>query len=366
MKHNFSGEQLRIARIFSELTLQDLAETIGDVSKQYLQQLEKGVKTPSDDMISALSDALYVEEDFFYEASSSFIAEDQCHFRKLASTPAFVKEQARIYGGLLDKFIRFVETEIELPAVNFKKVYNISQDSIEHIAEDCRELWGLGKNTPIKNMTTVLERAGAIVSYFKGVSDKVDAFSFEMTRPIIIRNDAKDSGGRLRFDLAHECGHIVMHEGIETGDAETEAQANQFASSFLLPKEAFFNEFSFLSSPRIQWGLLVERKKRWKVSLAAIFRRAHDLGIINSIQYRNANIALRRNGWAKTEIGDEFIEMESPVLIKKSLKYLEERSIGIVSCLKALHIKKEFLEKLTGISIAEPASNVIPLFKKNI
>lgn len=363
MNDKFSGEQLRIARIFSGLALQDLAGKIGNVSKQYIQQLEKNVKVPSEDMVNALSEALDVEREFFYKNRQTFITEDQCHFRKLTSTPAFVRDQALIHGELLTDFIKYVETKINLPKNNFLKKEITSFNNIEKISEECRELWGLGKNAPIQNMVRVLENAGAIISYFKGVSDKVDAFSFELERPVIIRNEAKDSVCRLRFDLAHECGHIVMHECVRTGDIETENQANQFASSFLLPKNAFLNEFNFLADSRIQWKILFERKKRWKVSLAAIFRRAHDLGIMSSIQYRNANIALRKNGWAKNEPMDNEIEKEVPVLIKKSLEIFENKGTGIQECLNHLKVKKHFLQKLTGFNIEDTPNNVVFLFK---
>lgn len=46
------------------------------------------------------------------------------------------------------------------------------------------------------------------------------------------------SAERLRFDLAHELGHLVMHGGslhVEPGK-EKEQAANDFASAFLMPR----------------------------------------------------------------------------------------------------------------------------------
>lgn len=63
----------------------------------------------------------------------------------------------------------------------------------------------------------MVENQGAIVTTFDGVSDKVDALSINRKYPIIIRNTAKESVCRMRFDIAHECGHLIMHDGIETG-----------------------------------------------------------------------------------------------------------------------------------------------------
>ena len=69
--------------------------------------------------------------------------------------------------------------------------------------------------------------------------DKVDAFSLSNKRPLIVRNTAKVNPCRQRFDLAHEMGHLVMHQGIETGCRLTEDQANQFACALLMPRASF-------------------------------------------------------------------------------------------------------------------------------
>lgn len=104
-----------------------------------------------------------------------------------------------------------------------------------HNRENCRGArlrWNLSADAPIDNMVNVLENQGAIVTCFDGVSDKVDALSVNRKYPIIIRNTAKESVCRMRFDLAHECGHLVMHDGIETGCKQTEREADAFASAF--------------------------------------------------------------------------------------------------------------------------------------
>lgn len=52
--------------------------------------------------------------------------------------------------------------------------------------------------------------------------------------------------GRIRFDLAHELGHILLHPWSESLEMITreefkmrEKQANMFAGAFLLPADAF-------------------------------------------------------------------------------------------------------------------------------
>ena len=67
------------------------------------------------------------------------------------------------------------------------------------------------------------------------------------------------STSRWIFDVGHECGHLVMHRGLHMGDLETEAQANQFASSFLMPRKAFSRE---LGMADFGWEHVFDLKKR--------------------------------------------------------------------------------------------------------
>ena len=96
-------------------------------------------------------------------------------------------------------------------------------------------------------MVKLAESLGVIVAHVTGVDDRVDAFTVHNNRPVIIRNNVKKSICRFRSDLGHELGHLVMHEGITTGDKLTESQADHFSSALLVPRLSFIKEF-----PRIE------------------------------------------------------------------------------------------------------------------
>ena len=198
------------------------------------------------------------------------------------------------------------------------------------LAEELRKEWGLDVETPIDDMTKALENAGAIVTYFNELSDKVDAFSISRNRPLVIRNNEKYNGCRLRFDLAHECGHLVLHKCSDNAeDIELkEEQANRFASAFLLPRKGFFQEFySVFAGININWCKMAELKKRWKVSFASMVHRAYDLNLINAVKYRNAYIYLRKSGQSKIERGDAYINIETSSLLENMTNDLIENNI---------------------------------------
>ena len=168
-------------------------------------------------------------------------------------------------------------------------------------------------------MCRVLENAGGVVTFFTSSRHEVDALSIARARPLVVRNTVKESPGRLRFDLGHECGHLVIHQGIETGDKETEAQANRFASAFLMPRDSFRQEFTAMPG-RLDWRVIYSLKLRWRVSAKAIIRRARDLGRLNDMQYAAGNRFLHQSGQARTERYDERLPMEAPELIETAVR----------------------------------------------
>jgi Zn-dependent peptidase ImmA (M78 family)/transcriptional regulator with XRE-family HTH domain len=323
MSHpNIIGEKLRLARIAWGLSLDQLGES-AQVTRQYSHQLETGARTLNAEMVSVFSELLGVTPRFFHTRTEMPVMPEQCHFRKQQTTPAYLTSQVLARGTLLDSLVRELDVALRLPSVNFPDFHAHSADEIERAADRCRKHWNLGLTVPIANMMRVVENAGAIVTFFSGVSERVDAFSMDRPRPLIVRSALKESLCRQRFDLAHECGHLVMHRGIQTGDRATEDQANRFASAFLLPRAGFIAEFPTGST--LNWRAIFKLKLRWKVSARAIMHRAYDLRLISARQYRTANIYFMKSGQARVERYDDELPMEQPELLDNALGTLEAR-----------------------------------------
>jgi Zn-dependent peptidase ImmA (M78 family)/transcriptional regulator with XRE-family HTH domain len=359
---HFLGEKLRLIRLFEGLSLEEIGTVVGS-TRQYLHQLETGAKVPTSDMERALSDTLGVLPRYFRLPLRNAVKEDQCHFRKQLTTPASLTHQVLARGSLLDEFVSGLSLRLDLPRVDFPEIPASDADDIERAAENCRQHWRLGLTGPITNMTRVLENAGAIVTYFGALSERVDALSMSRPRPIIVLSSVKESACRLRFDMAHECGHIVMHQGLQTGDRATEEQANRFASSFLLPRIAFAREF-----PRgsvLRWNELFALKLRWKVSVRAIVRRAYDLQLIDAAKYRRANIHLVKSGQARLERHDDDLSIEPPELLASALAILEREDPSTLVELSAdMGLGPRAYEKLTGRALpivprADPKARVV-------
>lgn len=361
----FAGEQLRLARLAFGKSLDELGHAVG-ATRQYLHQLETGAKLPTDEMAEALASVLGVSRRFFSIRNRSAVRPEDCHFRKQATTPAAITSQVLARGTLLDVIIERLDAALELPPVSFLDLPANTAEDVERAAEQSRQHWGLGLTGPVTSMMRVVENAGAIVGYFGGISERVDALSMDRRRPLIIRSEAKPGLCRLRFDLAHECGHLVMHRGIQTGDRETENQAHRFASAFLLPRSSFIREFP--RSRLLNWTLIFELKLRWKVSARAIIRRAYDLGIITADQYRTGNIHLNKTGQAKVERYDDVLAPETPELLENAFRTLEHSSPGALRRLaEGIGLEDGMFSLLVGQPLPnDPATlqgtNVFPLF----
>ncbi len=348
----FHGEKLRLARLFHGLPLEEVGARVS-ATRQFVHQLENGAKAPTPQMEEALADALDVRVQFFRTPLRNAVKEEQCHFRKRLTTPVGLAQQALARGTLLDLLVSRLDGLLDLPPVDIPDCPATTPPEIERVAERCRDHWGLGLAGPITNMTRVVENAGAVVTHFDALSERVDALSMDRPRPIVARNAAKESLCRLRFDLAHEVGHLVMHQGVETGDRATEEQAHRFAGAFLLPRAAFAREFPRGRS--LNWRVLFDMKLRWKVSVRAMVRRAYDLQLIDAAQYRTANVHLVKTGQAKGEKHDDLLPLEQPELLHTALTALQASDHRAVRRLADdIGLGAGSFEKLTGRPLPAP------------
>ena len=86
-----------------------------------------------------------------------------------------------------------------------------SQAEAESCAANVRTRWKLGKD-PVESVTQCLENHGAlIVHYNEGDTKAFDGLSARVNgkHPLLIVNSSVPVD-RLRFDLLHELGHILM------------------------------------------------------------------------------------------------------------------------------------------------------------
>jgi Zn-dependent peptidase ImmA (M78 family) len=157
-----------------------------------------------------------------------------------------------------------------------------------------RANWGLGQQ-PISNMIKSLESKGVRVFSLCEDTKNVDAFScWRNEQPFAFLNTMK-SAERSRFDAAHELGHLVMHK--HGAPQEAECEADRFASAFLMPADDVVSRIRYVSD----LSSLIQSKKRWGVSVAALNYRLHKLGVVSDWQNRSLNIEMSSRGYRREE-----------------------------------------------------------------
>ena len=244
----FWGERLQLAREFRGWTQTQLAEKVA-ASCALISLCENGKKRePTRDLVEACADVLGFQPEFFYGPLDEIFREDECSFRHRRSAPERLKSQVRAHATLIGMVIGRLRSFFKFPTVDVPHVPARSINDVEKAAEECRRHWKINLDGPIKNVGRLLERSGVIIVNHLVKSPKIDAFSRYGKTSVIFLNRSIPSPSRWHFDIAHECGHLVLHPGIPTGTIETEAEADRFASAFLMPKASFSQSFGLLRS----------------------------------------------------------------------------------------------------------------------
>lgn len=324
-KNKFQGERLKSARLFRGLTLAALQEITG-ISKQSISLYENGENEPSYERGFLLAQALQVPYDFFFQKDRCETKTSATYFRSLTSTSKMSRTSQSLRLEYVAKLYESLLAYVDFPPLNLPKIkysggFNINNEAdlnamceeLENIALQVREYWNLGID-PIKDLQFILESNGIIVTGFDTNENTIDAFS---QRTIVEKNDvcfiAVDQGrkpeGRIRFDMAHELAHILIHpwseeiDSISREDFKTrEYEANVFASAFLLPRESFGKD---VSAHPTDINFYLWLKKKWKSSAQSMMYRSNQIGIITNNQFQYMMRQVSKNGWRKKEPDDE-------------------------------------------------------------
>ena len=368
------GSELRLARIVNGFTKEDVASHFGK-TRQYIHKLETTRRTTLNyNFVMELANFLNIKPEMLsgnhpyviknkYDLFSStphYLLAEQFHFRCLRTAKSSVRDQVQVRGELIVRIINTIEEHMKLPKYTLSDMNLIGFDinnpnDIERLAEKCRNEWNLGLGA-ISNMHRLAEHLGIVVTSFPSIFRDVDALSIDSQRPIIVMPTAEESICRQRFNIGHEIGHLIMHQGVSTGDRITENQAHRFASALLIPRSMMAKLFPKprgLRSPRFNWEEISEFKQYWKVSKSAILYRAKQLDLITEDQYKSAVISLRNNGESKIESEDNLIDRESPELLQNAFKHLEvKKKIYSEDIADSIGITVPLLENIIGFDLS--------------
>lgn len=352
----FQSERLKQLRSASGLTQEGLADLVG-CSPGNISKWERGSAFPTVSSFHRICDYFEVSERWLLEKPVKSSPKQPSFFRSQVTTPKISWDIAEARLDWLEEISYKLQESLELPKIRIPSysgpdVRTISDEEIESLADQCRKEWRLGLG-PIQNVIQTLENFGIVTTrctlgYLK--MDGVSRWSEVDDRPYVLIAGDKASPIRNRFDAAHELGHLVLHRSVSLEQSKIdyqliENQAHRFASAFLMPSESFPLE--------VKWPTLdgiLALKKRWKVSIAAMIKRCHDLNVIDDDAVLRLWKGRSARGWVKKEPMDDDFEFETPKLLSRCVKVLVENEILSKNQLKdLLGVPTPKLEELCGL-----------------
>ena len=203
------------------------------------------------------------------------------------------RDAAIAAGSIAFVFNDWVDQRFDLVAPDVPDYHGASPEAA---ALSLRQAWGLGAQ-PIKNMIHLLESKGIRVFSLAENCVEVDAYSvWRGPRPFIFFNMGK-SGERRRFDAAHELAHLVLHRHGSPNGVEAEKEAHAFAGAFLMPTASIKAIGRVI--PTLDY--ILQLKRRWIVSAAAMTIRLHEVGHLTYYHYNRLFVELTRKGFRAAE-----------------------------------------------------------------
>jgi Zn-dependent peptidase ImmA (M78 family)/DNA-binding XRE family transcriptional regulator len=299
------------------LSQKELAEALG-VTQGRISKIEMGFLTVPSDLLENLSKILKYPIGFFLQEGNLVgVGVSEIFHRKRQDVPKKVlsKSYAQMEVRLrhVSKLLQAVEIQENVPRLYIDDDYD---GSVENIAQAVRAEWQIPRG-PIKDLTKTLEDQGVLVISVDFESPKVDAISRWVPGlpPLFFvnQNIPKD---RYRLTLAHELGHVVMHKHA---NPNMEEQANRFAAEFLMPERDIMADLGDLKMAK-----LPELKRYWRVSMAAILKRAEDLRAITPNQARYLWVQMSKTGYRLREPIELDIKGERPSLINELIEAYRE------------------------------------------
>jgi Zn-dependent peptidase ImmA (M78 family)/DNA-binding XRE family transcriptional regulator len=330
----FNPQRFALARRRRGLKKTELAGAVG-IDPKSIANYEAG-QEPGTETMRRLCTVLKFPDAFFFGEDIEEIDASAVSFRSMARMTAAQQAEARGQGSMCIYLNDWFAKRFAMPAAAVPDVRHATPEAAAAIV---RTEWGLGVQ-PVSNMIQLLESKGVRVYSLSVKAREVDAFStWKGGTPFVMLNVQKSSE-HSRFDAAHELAHLVLHRDGSPVGKEAESEANRFASAFLMPDA----DLRAYARPNPGITALIQWKKRWRVSLAALNFRMHQLGMTSEHHYRSLCIQISRMGGRTREI--DGLPREQSLLLDKMLRMLAADGITRAQIARDLAVTTAELDEM--------------------
>lgn len=320
------GNKLKRCRENLKLDLQDVAKRVGFPIDRF-QLMEKGTIEPTGDEVLILAD--FYKQDFKYFISNEKLSSSEqveIFYRKFGDE--FSKEDRLAIQEFMflcenEEFIKdkSFNQNIDLKIPSSKGIYK--KQGIE-AAKKLRRFLGYSGMQLYNDIFSEFRKIGLHVFRRKLTNNKISGLFIRhpFADKCILVNYSDDIY-RQNFTVAHEVAHALLDDNIDYNlsfkkeDANyREYRANAFASSFLVPEEAFN------TANKIEWTneLIIDIANKFKVNIQTLLIALSNYNKITNTEYK------------------KFINLKVPSYIKEDYEFKNLTEKRIID-------KKQILEK---------------------
>jgi Zn-dependent peptidase ImmA (M78 family) len=346
-----NGAMLRLARQRKGFQQTEAAPRLG-IDQSLLSRIENGLVEAREEVLLRAQSVYELPKSFFVLTDPVYGAPVSVHPMWRRKADVSVREMDSIVAELNIRIMhlrRLLEGAEFAPTNDLPRLDIEDYGAAEKIAAIVRAHWKAPRG-PLSNLTLLVERAGVLVAHSRLGGASVSGVTFATPGlPALIVLNSDQPADRLRYTLAHELGHLVMHR---FPSSTMEEEANAFAAALLMPAADIRG--SFLGR-RIDLPLLAALKPEWKVAMQALLMRATALGFVskNQTHYLWKQINARRLRLREPPELD--FEPEKPTVIETMIG-VHTGALGYSSqeLAQLLNIYERDLSELYGISAAQP------------
>jgi Zn-dependent peptidase ImmA (M78 family)/transcriptional regulator with XRE-family HTH domain len=314
MAASFNANLLLLARQYRRRSQAEVASAAG-LNQGHYSRIENGLmpEGPSAENVERIANAVDFPSAFFFLEDGLAGLPLSVHPMNRRKTAVGERAMKQIHAELNIRLIhlrRYLRAADIHPALPLLSIDVDEGGGPQAIAQMVRTAWSI-PDGPIPNLTDYCERAGILVIWCD-LEKGVDGVTMNVRDlpPCIFLNQHVPAD-RMRFSLAHELGHIIMH--TVPGD-EIENEANAFAAELLVPEKQFRRA---LIGQRLSLEWLARQKAYWKASMAFLLYRAGAIGAVTRHQTEYLWRKLSALGWRTREPQETDFAHEVPTVFPR-------------------------------------------------
>lgn len=356
------GRRVRQARRIRRLSVSLVAEKVG-IRQPRLSELERSFTSDvSEEMLRSLSKALDFPSSFFTVEPQDSLHLGSLLFRARSTLTDTDADHLAEYAAATGEIFQALSAHASSPPVRLPELPH--DTSAVDAAQIVRQQFSIRAEEPIDSLVRKAERAGILVillAFDARLHDRLDAFSCWVgdytDRPVVVLR-TRASWDRLRWSMAHELGHAVLHRRQRDGDIE--AEANDFANELLLPRTGLLREWP--STPTLM--NLLPLKEKWGISLQALIEHGFHAGLLDESRrvslYKQLSNRKWPDGrrWREREPGYNAREVELPRMLGKMVEVGFGASVALDTVSEATgHWPVLLLQQLLAVQLRRPSDS---------